>query len=235
MFEIGLSLREARTRQGLDFDEMEDRTKVRAKYLRFLEEERCEQLPGHTYTKGFLRVYADALGLDGHLYVDEYNSRYVGGEDEFTVGRVARTRPADSRRARRRSGESRTVVVALAGILLITSLVIAAWRFGGDDVPRFQGVNADGVAPAATGQSAPQPIKLVVKAVRGPSFMEVRASDGKRTPLYTGTLERGQIQRFTRMALELYVAKPRNVIVNGKRRALDPGGRLTEGGATTVK
>ena len=38
MFDIGSSLREARTRQGLAFDEMEQRTKVRAKYLRFLEE-----------------------------------------------------------------------------------------------------------------------------------------------------------------------------------------------------
>jgi hypothetical protein len=38
MFEIGASLREARTRQGLDFPEMEERTKVRAKYLRLLEE-----------------------------------------------------------------------------------------------------------------------------------------------------------------------------------------------------
>jgi cytoskeletal protein RodZ len=38
MFEIGASLREARTRQGLDFPELEVRTKVRAKYLRLLEE-----------------------------------------------------------------------------------------------------------------------------------------------------------------------------------------------------
>ena len=85
MFEIGLSLREARTRQGLDFPEMETRTKVRAKYLRLLEEEQFEQLPAHTYIKGFLRTYADCLGLDGQLYVDEYNSRFVVGEDETHV------------------------------------------------------------------------------------------------------------------------------------------------------
>src|SRR5437667_3943769 len=82
MFEIGLSLREARTRQGLDFPELEVRTKVRAKYLRLLEEEQFDQLPAHTYIKGFLRTYADAVGLDGQLYVDEYNSRFVAGDDE---------------------------------------------------------------------------------------------------------------------------------------------------------
>ena len=65
MFEIGSSLREARMRQGLDFEEMEERTKVRKKYLRHLEDERFDQLPGHTYTKGFLHVYADSLGPKG--------------------------------------------------------------------------------------------------------------------------------------------------------------------------
>ena len=83
VFAIGSSLREARTRQALEFEEMENRTKVRGKYLRMLEEERFDQLPGHTYTKGFLRVYADALGLDGRLYVDEYNSRFVAGDEDY--------------------------------------------------------------------------------------------------------------------------------------------------------
>ena len=91
MFEIGTSLREARLRQGLDFHELEQGTKIRAKYLRALEDERFDQLPAHTYIKGFLRTYADSLGLDGQLYVDEYNSRYViGGDEETTPLRTRR-------------------------------------------------------------------------------------------------------------------------------------------------
>ena len=77
MFEIGSSLKEARLRQGVDLNEAEAATKVRAKYLRALEDERFEILPAQTYVKGFLRAYADYLGLDGQLYVDEFNSRYV--------------------------------------------------------------------------------------------------------------------------------------------------------------
>ena len=117
MFNIGSSLHEARTRQNLDLEEMEQRTKVRAKYLRLLEDERFDQLPGHAYTKGFLQVYADALGLDGRLYVEEYNSRYVTGEDDLSPrlprGRGARRaaggsgeRPAPSRSRSRRSSWS---------------------------------------------------------------------------------------------------------------------------------
>ena len=81
MFEIGNSLREARTRQGLDFPELEQGTKIRAKYLRALEDENFDQLPSSTYVKGFLRTYANYIGLDGQLYVDEYNVRYASGEE----------------------------------------------------------------------------------------------------------------------------------------------------------
>src|SRR5512133_3645174 len=82
MFEIGNSLREARLRQHLDFPEIEQATKIRGKYLRALEDEQFEILPAQTYVKGFLRSYAEYLGLDGQLYVDEFNSRYVRGELE---------------------------------------------------------------------------------------------------------------------------------------------------------
>src|SRR5438105_15907715 len=84
MFEIGNSLREARLRQKLDFPEIEQAVKVRAKYLRALEEEEFDILPASTYVKGFLRAYADFLGLDGQLYVDEYNSRFVANDEHFT-------------------------------------------------------------------------------------------------------------------------------------------------------
>jgi hypothetical protein len=234
MFDIGSSLREARTRQSLDFDEMETRTKVRAKYLRFLEEERFDQLPGHTYTKGFLRVYADALGLDGDLYVDEYNSRYVAGDDEL-LARIPRS-PVRDRRDRRRRGESHAVLVAVGAILLVTALVIAAWRFGGEDAPRVEGVDTAAEA-AATAPVGAQRIRLVVRAVEGASFMEVREGSEAGPPLYTGTLERGQTQRFTKKAIYLAVAKPRNVVVlvNGSRVALPLSGRLSISGAAAVK
>ena len=81
MFEIGNSLREARVRRGIDFAQAELATKIRGKYLRALEEEQFTLLPAQTYVKGFLRTYAEYLGLDGQLYVDEFNSRFVAGDD----------------------------------------------------------------------------------------------------------------------------------------------------------
>ena len=224
MFEIGSSLREARMRQGLDFEEMEERTKVRKKYLRHLEDERFDQLPGHTYTKGFLQVYADSLGLDGRLYVEEYNSRYVAGDDEGggAAPRLPRAAPI-RQRGRRDRHESRGAGIALAAILLVTALVIAAWRFGGHDAPKVEGVNSD--PPATT--SATKPVTLSIRAVHGPTFMQVRAGSPSGKPLYTGTLERGQLQRFTKQALYLSVARPGNVAVkvNGHLIVMPRNGR----------
>src|ERR1043166_9449446 len=125
MFEIGSSLREARERQGLEFPQVEAATKIRGKYLRALEDEHFDQLPAETYVKGFLRTYAEYLGLDGQLYVDEYNSRYVATEDEQPV------RPRQLPRTRRaRRVQSGVLVIALVGIAIVTALVIAAWKSG---------------------------------------------------------------------------------------------------------
>src|SRR4029077_3582041 len=121
----GTSLREARLRKGLDFPEAEHATKVRGRYLRALEDEEFDALPAPTYVKGFLRTYADYLGLDGQLYVDEYNSRYIAGAEEPPPLRRSSAVPRHSRRV-----ESRVLVLALGLIGVVTALVIAAWKFG---------------------------------------------------------------------------------------------------------
>ncbi|HWX08444.1 MAG TPA: helix-turn-helix domain-containing protein, partial [Gaiellaceae bacterium] len=90
MFEIGNSLREARVRQGLEYPQVELATKIRGKYIRALEDEQYGVLPAQPYVKGFLRTYAEFLGLDGQLYVDEYNSRFVtDGFDDVSPRRIS--------------------------------------------------------------------------------------------------------------------------------------------------
>src|SRR5947199_8930950 len=82
MFEIGGSLREARLKRGLSSADVQKAIRIRDRYLQALEEERWELLPGDAYVKGFLRTYADFLGLDGNLYIDEYNSRFAQHEEQ---------------------------------------------------------------------------------------------------------------------------------------------------------
>ena len=211
MFEIGNSLREARTRQGLDFPEVEHATKIRGKYLRALEEEAFDTLPAQTYVKGFLRSYADYLGLDGQLYVDEYNSRYVvDPSEEFFRPR----RSPQQRTRRERRLESRVVALALLGIAALTALIFVAFRYGG-------GSNQSVLTTEKTGATgAPTQAHVVVAAVRGSSMVEVHRVSALGTPLFAGTLQRGEpAQPFdgTRLWLRLRNPSALRVTVNGIR------------------
>ena len=137
MFDIGSSLREARLRQDLDFAELEERTKIRPKYLRALEDEHFDILPAPTYVRGFLRSYAEALGLAGQPFVDEYNSRFTVGEDDAPL----RARSAPQPRRAPGPRESRIAAVALVAIAVATALVIAAWKFGGPEGTEVPGLD----------------------------------------------------------------------------------------------
>jgi hypothetical protein len=234
VFEIGNSLREARLRQQMEFPELEHATKIRAKYLRALEDERFELLPSHTYIKGFLRTYADQIGLDGQLYVDEYNSRYVMGDDESPV-RARRVPAARRRRSERR--ESSVVLLALTSIAVVTALVIAAWRFGDAERPQVPGLGNTGPARTAVAPKAQGNVTLeVIATKRGGSFVDVRRGDAIGVEEFSGTVERGQAQRFVGKVLWLRVETPENVIVrrNGNRVRL-PAALKTRGVFVTSK
>jgi len=56
--------------QQLELSEVERATRIRAKYLKALEDEGFDVLPAAAYAKGFLRTYADFLGLDAQRFVD---------------------------------------------------------------------------------------------------------------------------------------------------------------------
>jgi hypothetical protein len=224
VFEIGNSLREARLRQGLELPRIETETKIRGKYLRALEEERFDVLPGDTYVKGFLRTYAEYLGLDGQLYLDEYNSRFTTAEEPLAPQSSASSRPT------RRRMESNFVVVALAGIVAVTVLVVvglAGLGEGGEPpADPLIGTTPDTTSVSETTETtaaAPRTPKarkarLVLAAAHGPSWMEVRAGSVNGETLYEGTLELGQTQRFTAKRLWINLGSPANLRVrlNGR-------------------
>ena len=68
-------------RARIDVSEIEEQTKIRARYLRALENEEWGLLPGPAYTKSFLRAYAQALGVDGRALVEEYKAAYERPSD----------------------------------------------------------------------------------------------------------------------------------------------------------
>jgi cytoskeleton protein RodZ len=210
MFEIGSSLREARSRRQIGIAQIEQATKIRGKYLRALEEEQFDVLPSQTYVKGFLRTYADYLGLDGQLYVDEYNSRFVSGEE---WGPRSARRAASGRRERRL--QANVVLLTLGAIAVLTVVVISAWKIsgGGKVVTPPKPPTTPKRHPAAPGPY------LEITAVRGSSKVIVNRAGATGKILFEGTLERGDTQAFNGKRFWLNVGAPENLVITvaGKR------------------
>jgi cytoskeleton protein RodZ len=125
MAEIGSTLREARMRARIDITEVETATKIRAKYLRALENEEWDLLPGPVYIKSFLRTYGAYLGLDTRMLTDEFKHRYERPSDHDLkpVSSLARERERRSRASRVPSWVPIAVVVAVVvGILFVVGL-----------------------------------------------------------------------------------------------------------------
>ena len=136
MPEIGATLREARMRARIDVSEIEAQTKIRAKYLRALENEEWGLLPGPTFVKSFLRTYAQALGLDGKALVEEY--RLQPRAPERRGARADRLEPAAQPRAGAagagaRRAARRAAIMAIVGavVLLIVLLIVGLDQQGG--------------------------------------------------------------------------------------------------------
>jgi cytoskeletal protein RodZ len=129
MPEIGATLREARMRARLDVSEIEAQTKIRAKYLRALENEEWSLLPGPTFIKSFLRTYAQALGLDARALVEEYRLHHERPNDP-AFDPIAST-PTRQRQRQPRSGPSRAYVASVGVIGLVIVLLIVLLATGG--------------------------------------------------------------------------------------------------------
>jgi cytoskeletal protein RodZ len=136
MPEIGPTLREARMRAHIDVSEIEAQTKIRAKYLRALENEEWGLLPGPTFVKSFLRTYAQALGLDGRALVEEYRLNYERsseGTPEPIVTGAARSGRRGRQPGGRQSGggPSRGYMLALGGVVALIVLLVVLLATGG--------------------------------------------------------------------------------------------------------
>jgi cytoskeletal protein RodZ len=224
VFEIGNSLREARLRRGIEIVQAEQATKIRGKYLRALEEERFEQLPAETYIKGFLRTYAEYLGLDGQLYVDEYNSRFVAGDDADRPRRSsARPQPRN-----RRLERNIVVVVALAAVAITTVILISAWNSGSNDRQTKNTPHTHRVVHRST-VTAPAAY-LTIKAVAGrSSYVAIHRTGPSGRVLFNGTVRPGAPAELNGKRFWITLSSPENLVVEvaGHRVALRGGAPKT--------
>ncbi|MFP6733402.1 MAG: RodZ domain-containing protein [Rhodospirillales bacterium] len=87
---VGAFLRASRLRRGEDLAEVASELRIRNVYLEAIEDGRFDLLPGNTYAVGFIRTYAEYLGLDGNRVVERYRDEIIadGAEQSLTFPTV---------------------------------------------------------------------------------------------------------------------------------------------------
>ena len=211
-------------RHGLDIADVEARTKIRAKYLRALENEEFGMLPGSTFVRTFLRTYAELLGLDPQRLVEEYRTNYEA-QDELDLQPLGGTPAGGGRRERvprpRPSGPRNPVPIIAGAVILILIFLIVLGLTGGNESDN------GGRQSAKTGTEKTRPKKTKKKPAPVPSTVTLRVEpDGPtyvcldRGPgtdhLFEGTISEPQTFKGKKLRINLGRTAGQ-LILNGKK------------------
>lgn len=227
MPDIGPTLRDARLRAKIDMNEVERVTKIRTKYLRALEDEDWDLLPGPTFVKSFLRTYGDYLGLDSRMLVDEFRMRYERPSDAELAPLRAGSQPRERHGRARPRWLSRAFVAALFIALIAALVALGEWKGGnGPSGPAGDASGAGGAAARhhARRHGTPGAHRRAARRVRlrivPTGTVYVCLVDGKGHKLIAGrTLRAGQslpTYRAKRLKITLGNAEVR-MTVDGRR------------------
>jgi len=148
MEDIGRLLRETREKLGLTYQEVERATRIRQRYLEALERGELEMLPSAVQARGFIKNYADYLGLDADQVVAGYDGgRAVQGgrRSRRPVDLNPPSQPSVQVSGRRFTWFSTDLLVAAAITLAV--LFVVVW--GGARV--MASLEASGQAPEVAG------------------------------------------------------------------------------------
>jgi len=255
---IGDTLREARMRQRLDIVDVEARTKIRAKYLRALENEEWALLPGPTFVRTFLRTYAEAVGLDPHVLVEAYRTQHDDSEEPEAAPQpmpaaprrrsIRPSRSPERRRPPTPSGPPGPAAVVGGAVVLVIVGLLVLGLLGGDDDANPDQSNAQttsttrtSTAPqrAARRPARPRPSGVTVKVEpAAPTYVCMDSGDGS-DKVYEGILEQARTFKNAR-ELRLNLGKRAvKVTANGKPVTVAPSGeplglRITRTGASEI-
>src|SRR4051812_8812650 len=230
---IGERLREARMRQKIDIAEVEAATKIRAKYLRALENEEFGLLPGTTFVKTFMRTYAEYLGLDAQLLIEEYRVDYEprGEGEQPMVSRPSRRQ--ERRRPRASRGPPGPGTAILVVMVVVVAILLILGLTGNDSTDSNKpatSTQAKKKKPAHTKKTRhaakPKPTSVRLHVV--PTAATYLCVDrGTGTPvLYQGTTTDSQTFHGKHLRLNIGNASTVRVFNNGKRVPLPSGATI---------
>jgi len=225
---VGQDLRTARLRRGDDLATVSRVLKIRKDHLEALEEDRIEALPGRTYAVGFIRSYADYLGLDAVQCVDRFKAEIAGRSDPAADTAIT-VIDEDAERRMPHGWKIMAFIGVVLAIYAAYQLAISASKMVNE--PAEAPVTPRPVAVARPASPPPKPVVTEQPAATVPvDGTAAPAADGTTAPaqpeaepaLPQGTVY-GEMNRESRVVLRVY--RTARVVVIGP--ASRPGEKYT--------
>lgn len=186
---MGKTLREARNRRKIDLPQVEAATKIRIRYLRAIENEEWDVLPGEAYVRAFIRTYASFLGLDGERLAEEHR-REVGATRP--AERLPRVEPATLKPKRGvRRGAPRIpprLTAAIVSAVLVAVLVVVAVLSSGGGGSGNGGGHDHGKRSIANGTAAAKKQPGLSLRLTATAEVWVCLLDGRGDPVVNGQI-----------------------------------------------
>jgi len=215
-------------RQKIDIAEVETATKIRAKYLRALENDEFGLLPGSTFVKTFLRTYAEYLGLDATLLVEEYRVHYEPRGESEPMQHFAPPRRDAPRRSRYASGPPgpgtavAVLVLAILVIFAVLGITSGGKKSGKSSSTTATNAKKPPAKAAPKPKPPPPPERVVVRVVplAGPTYICVdRGPGGKK--VFEGITPTAR--KFRGRKIRIIIGHtPVKLTANGKRISVPP-------------
>lgn len=186
---VGEQLRLAREKKGLSLEDIASETRVPLRHLESLESGDWSRLPAPTYTVGFAKSYAGAVGLDRNEIGEQLRAEMGGYRSETGVQEIAM--PADPARSMPLSLVVGAVVAVIALVFLFSWFQNRSLSTPQETAqPEAQAAPAQAEAPPPQAQPQQQAASgPVVITATGPAWL--RVTDQGKT-LYEGTMQAGQ-------------------------------------------
>ena len=209
---VGERLRAAREEKGLSLEDIAAQTRIPQRHLESIEASEWDKLPAPTYTTGFAKSYASAVGLDRteigeQLKVELGGQRPIANVEVFEAADPARTMPK---------------WLVFAGIAAVILLVVVMSWLNRRSLEQPEEAVTNTPAATVTAPAQPPPPSVPTPATQGPVvlnateavWLQVYQKGG--TTLFSGILQPGQtfVVPPTATAPLLKTGKPEALRIN---------------------
>lgn len=229
---IGQILEQRRKELGLSIEDIQASTKISGRHIVALENDDYGKIPGEAYVRGFIRLYAETVGLEGGPLLAQYK-RLSGAYDEPETLAEKRD-PLD--RDLVKKPRSKWWILALVAAVLLLILGYLGWLGRGTPSPKPPKAKpiatpdkdkSNSTTTPKPPETAPQPtsVSVTLTVVEADCWVEV-TTDGKLD--YTGTMKVGQVKTWrAQSSIYLFAASGRRLKVlynNQDLGVIDPAG-----------